>query len=596
MRWIWIDRFLEFQSGKSARAVKNLSLAEDHFADHFPGYPVMPAALILEGLAQTGGILVGEANDFREKVVLAKIPKARLPPRGAGRRAAGLRGRDAAPAAGRGVGAAAAVLVGRRAVVAEAEIFFAHLDQARSQQLFGDHNFVFSGELKYLLGLVKVRQSAKDEGRGRTAWRRRSCSWHLQRLMAGVSWLPPPAGPSSPASASSPRSAWTRPPSGSRSAKAGAASAPSRPSTPPRCPSASPARSPISTPRTTSTRRIASSLKVMARTIQLAVAAAQLALDDCGVDKAKLDPDALRRRVRRRPDRQRAGGAGRRRPGQRQLPAGRPIDLEKWGEQACRPSRRCGCSSTCPTCWPVTSRSCTTPRGRTTAITESDVGQPAGPGRGVPHPGARPGRLLPGRRRREQDQPAEPGAAVPVRAAVAPQRRPGEGVPAVRPRPRRPRDRRGRRRAGAGGAGTRPQARRPHLRRGGRLRRGLRPRPQAATAWRGPCGPPWPRPAIGPEDVDHVNAHGLASREADVWEARGFAGGVRRLPSRVPVFAAKSYLGNLGAGGGTTELAASVLALQHGVVPATLNYEEPDPECPVAVTAGRTAGARGPTC
>ena len=76
MRWIWIDRFVEFHSGKSARAVKNLSLAEDHFADHFPGYPVMPAALILEGLAQTGGILVGEANEFREKVVLAKVPRA----------------------------------------------------------------------------------------------------------------------------------------------------------------------------------------------------------------------------------------------------------------------------------------------------------------------------------------------------------------------------------------------------------------------------------------------------------------------------------------------------------------------------------------
>src|SRR5213078_3294447 len=78
MRWIWIDRFLEFQSGKSARALKNLSLAEDYFADHFPGYPVMPAPLILEGLAQTGGILVGEANDFREKVVLAKVPYARF--------------------------------------------------------------------------------------------------------------------------------------------------------------------------------------------------------------------------------------------------------------------------------------------------------------------------------------------------------------------------------------------------------------------------------------------------------------------------------------------------------------------------------------
>src|SRR4051795_1737705 len=78
MRWLWIDRFLEFDRGKSARAVKNLSLAEDHFAEHFPGYPVMPAPLLLEGLAQTGGILVGEANDFKEKVVLAKIPQARF--------------------------------------------------------------------------------------------------------------------------------------------------------------------------------------------------------------------------------------------------------------------------------------------------------------------------------------------------------------------------------------------------------------------------------------------------------------------------------------------------------------------------------------
>src|SRR5437879_1840354 len=127
MRWIWIDRFLEFHKGKSARAVKNLSLAEDFFADHFPGYPVMPASLILEGLAQTGGILVGEVNDFREKVVLAKIPWARfhrealageqliyevemlhLRPEGAV-----VRGK---------------ALVGD-ALVAEAEIQFAHLDQ-----------------------------------------------------------------------------------------------------------------------------------------------------------------------------------------------------------------------------------------------------------------------------------------------------------------------------------------------------------------------------------------------------------------------------------------------------------------------------------
>lgn len=157
MRWLWIDRFVEFASGKSARAVKNLSLAEDHFADHFPGYPVMPATLMLEGLAQTGGILVGEANDFREKVVLAKIPRASftrealageqlvyevellfLRPEGAsiqGRIRAVQPGQE--PTAGE--------------VIGEAEIFFVHLDQSRSQQLFGERNFVFTGEMRHLL-------------------------------------------------------------------------------------------------------------------------------------------------------------------------------------------------------------------------------------------------------------------------------------------------------------------------------------------------------------------------------------------------------------------------------------------------------------
>jgi 3-oxoacyl-[acyl-carrier-protein] synthase II len=91
---------------------------------------------------------------------------------------------------------------------------------------------------------------------------------------------------------------------------------------------------------------------------------------------------------------------------------------------------------------------------------------------------------------------------------------------------------------------------------------------------------------IGPEDVDHVNAHGLATRASDAWEARGLQRIFGNLKEPVPVFAAKSYLGNLGAGGGTTELAASLLALQNGRVPPTLNYEQPDPDCPVAVVAG----------
>ena len=172
MRWLWIDRFLEFRRGQSARAVKNLSLAEDLFADHFPGYPVMPAALILEGLAQTGGILVGEARDFKEKVVLAKIVSARFEREAL---AGELLVYDVKILTLRDEGASVQgrvhALPGGTAVpkdltaqpLAEAEIFFAHLDQARSQQLFGDHNFVFSGELKHMLGLAKLAAESEPK-------------------------------------------------------------------------------------------------------------------------------------------------------------------------------------------------------------------------------------------------------------------------------------------------------------------------------------------------------------------------------------------------------------------------------------------------
>ncbi|MBL7132636.1 MAG: beta-hydroxyacyl-ACP dehydratase [Phycisphaerae bacterium] len=78
MRWIWIDRFLEFEPGKRAVAVKNVSMAEEHLHDHWEPYPIMPASLMIEGMAQTAGILVGQARDFKEKVILAKISKARF--------------------------------------------------------------------------------------------------------------------------------------------------------------------------------------------------------------------------------------------------------------------------------------------------------------------------------------------------------------------------------------------------------------------------------------------------------------------------------------------------------------------------------------
>jgi 3-oxoacyl-[acyl-carrier-protein] synthase II len=89
---------------------------------------------------------------------------------------------------------------------------------------------------------------------------------------------------------------------------------------------------------------------------------------------------------------------------------------------------------------------------------------------------------------------------------------------------------------------------------------------------------------IGPEQIDHVNAHGVGSVESDAWEARGIGevfGGLE-----TPVLAAKSYIGHLGAGGAPLELAASLLGFRYGLVPATLNYQEADPACPVYVISG----------
>jgi 3-hydroxyacyl-[acyl-carrier-protein] dehydratase len=84
MRWMWIDRVIELVPRQRLVAIKNISLAEDHLHDHFAAeggdapQPVMPASLIIEGMAQTGGILVGHASGFAEKVILAKISRAEL--------------------------------------------------------------------------------------------------------------------------------------------------------------------------------------------------------------------------------------------------------------------------------------------------------------------------------------------------------------------------------------------------------------------------------------------------------------------------------------------------------------------------------------
>ena len=154
MRWIWIDKFTEFTSRTSATAVKNVSLAEEHLHDLYPAFPIVPHSLIVEGMAQTAGILVGEARNFEEKVILAKIGRAtfhRL-----------VRPGDMIVFAAhidqlseQGASITGRVTVGPE-LVAEIELMFSHIDKNMAGLQFPEHNFVFTEQFTELLKTYRV--------------------------------------------------------------------------------------------------------------------------------------------------------------------------------------------------------------------------------------------------------------------------------------------------------------------------------------------------------------------------------------------------------------------------------------------------------
>jgi len=159
MRWIWIDRFTKFEPGKSAQAVKNVSMAEEHLHDHFPGYPVMPASLIIEGVAQTAGVLICQASNFNEKVVLAKISSVEF-------EGIALPGdtllysveiekiNEQFAVAGGKVSIISAHDKGGNAApkpLASMELMFSHLDQNMAGRKFPDGNFILTEAVSSLL-------------------------------------------------------------------------------------------------------------------------------------------------------------------------------------------------------------------------------------------------------------------------------------------------------------------------------------------------------------------------------------------------------------------------------------------------------------
>lgn len=167
MRWMWIDRIVELVPRERLVAIKNVSLAEEHLHDHFPAtdqrpaMPVMPASLILEGMAQSAGILVGHAAGFRENVILAKCGNAEfardVTPGQTLRYTATMTHYDAAGASTQGL---VEVLDHARPALGyqrlgAIDLMFSHtganLDLKGLGQDIPDHNFVFSDAFKTLL-------------------------------------------------------------------------------------------------------------------------------------------------------------------------------------------------------------------------------------------------------------------------------------------------------------------------------------------------------------------------------------------------------------------------------------------------------------
>ncbi len=84
---------------------------------------------------------------------------------------------------------------------------------------------------------------------------------------------------------------------------------------------------------------------------------------------------------------------------------------------------------------------------------------------------------------------------------------------------------------------------------------------------------------ISHQEIGHINAHGKSTRRDDLVEARAYHRAFGDDVMKIPVTALKSYFGSFDAGAGAVELAGSILALRHGELPRTLNYEHPDPLC-----------------
>jgi 3-oxoacyl-[acyl-carrier-protein] synthase II len=92
---------------------------------------------------------------------------------------------------------------------------------------------------------------------------------------------------------------------------------------------------------------------------------------------------------------------------------------------------------------------------------------------------------------------------------------------------------------------------------------------------------------IGPADVDYINAHATSTGLGDIAETKAIKLVFGELAKKVSISATKSMTGHLLGGAGAVEMAACILAIRDGVIPPTINLENPDPQCDLDYTANK---------
>jgi 3-oxoacyl-[acyl-carrier-protein] synthase II len=97
---------------------------------------------------------------------------------------------------------------------------------------------------------------------------------------------------------------------------------------------------------------------------------------------------------------------------------------------------------------------------------------------------------------------------------------------------------------------------------------------------------------LEPEAVDYVNAHGTSTQANDSNETAAIKSALGDHAYRVPVSSTKSMTGHLLGGSGGIEAVAAILAMEHGVVPPTINYSNPDPACDLDVVPNQAREAK----